>query len=83
MDVWDTEAWKVSPQSASRRELLRNSLDPVRDQTDAEPKRLARSPKAGDSAQDFDIRQAMSSEGPPPRPATFHGWGHGNASYWL
>ena len=82
MGIWRAAARGDCRQSASRRELLRNGLVHVRDMTDSETKPLARSLKAGDSAQAFDVLRAISLGVPPPKPAALQSLGHVNASYW-
>ena len=83
MDVRGTEAWKARLQNASSWGLFRNSLDRARDLTKSEPKRLVRSLKTEDSAQAFDIPQAISLDVPPPKAAMLRSWVHGDASSWL
>ena len=83
VEVWNPEAWKVGFKDAPRRELSRNSLDHVRGEMDTELTLLARFSQANDSAQAFDITQALSSEVPSPSPALPQSWDHLNASYWL
>ena len=83
LDIWETAAWGECLQSASRCELMRNSLYHARDMTDSGLKRLARPPKADDSAQASDVLKAISLEIPSAKPAMLQSWDHGNAGYWL
>ena len=75
MDIWETAAWGDCLQGASRRELMRSSLVRARDMTDSVLKRLARSLKADDSAQSFDVPRAFAPDVPP------RGCDDGNASF--
>ena len=83
MDAWGPRAWKLGFKDASRRELLRNSLDKARTEMDIGHKRLARSARATDLAQALDLPQAIALGAPPITPAVLHDWDHGGACYWF
>ena len=66
-DDYDPIVWKFGGAEFPRRVMMGASLEQARKESDAELKRLARSPQATDSAQAYDLIKATAIGAPPTR----------------
>ena len=65
MDAYDPKSWKLGQAEFPRRVLVRARLEQARKESDTELKRLARSPRATDSTQAYDLIKVFAIGAPP------------------